>query len=264
MSRTSAPQPVHPRLPRQRRTNLVTPGAQHGLGSDDLSVLCLGAHQHPVRERDLIENEPRLKIVASGTATLARRRAVNSVRGRGGDVLHGPGGIASSQDRRRRGVGCALNSVPPSLPWPYQSRSCEQYRCISARVRSAVGRKHGAWAFLRSCAGAAGQVPAVAACRRFRIASRYRWVARPRATPRSGRRAFFLAGTLGDSLETPAEGSLNISEIRILAVAHGNRTRIGRFPLTPRRRTPTVDSRGIQAGSSAECIPHNSSLFAGI
>jgi len=33
-----------------------------------------GAHQDPVRERDLIENEPRLKIVASGTATLGAEK----------------------------------------------------------------------------------------------------------------------------------------------------------------------------------------------
>src|SRR3989442_5293677 len=39
----------------------------------------------------------------------------------------------------------------------------------------------------------------------------------------------FVVSSVGDSLETFAEGSPNSSEISILAVAHGNRTHRGRL-----------------------------------
>jgi hypothetical protein len=78
--------------------------------------------------------------------------------------------------------------------------------------------------FSWSSACATGQVLVIAACGRFREFPKLRQVARPR-TVRAPVRPPFVVSTVGDSLETFAEGSPNSSEISILAVAHGNRTR---------------------------------------
>src|SRR5437879_2758132 len=53
-------------------------------------------------------------------------------------------------------------------------------------------------------------------------------------------------------------------KINKLAVAHGNRTRNRPVSLTPRRRTPIVDSRGFEAVSDAQRSRRYLTLFPGI
>jgi hypothetical protein len=74
--------------------------------------------------------------------------------------------------------------------------------------------------------------------------------------PRSGPSAF--RGL--HCLETSAEAL----EVSRLAIAHGNRTRNRPVSLTPRRRTPIVDSRGFEAVSDAQRSRRYLTLFPGI